>query len=144
MSRTRRMTSEDLSQVVKLEKETFSQPWSEKGFEEALLREENCFIVIEDTEIYGYCGYYKVLDEAEVMNVCIRKDSRNRGLGRIMMEALIKEARDAKVSNMILEVRVSNASAIHLYEKLGFVSLGIRKDFYEMPREDAMIMQYLL
>lgn len=144
MSRIRRMTVEDLLQVVKLEEETFSRPWTVKGFEEALLREENCFIVIEDEEVLGYCGYYKVLDEAEIMNVCIRKDCRNRGLGRTMMEALLKEAEGDGVSSMILEVRVSNASAIHLYEKLGFQSLGIRKDFYELPREDAVIMQYLL
>ena len=145
MSRVRRMTLEDLAQVVKLEEATFSLPWSVKGFEEALAREENCFLVIQDEdEILGYCGYYKVFEEAEIMNVCIREDRRGEGLGRIMMEELLNTAKETGVKTVVLEVRVSNAPAIRLYENLNFVSLGVRKDFYEMPREDAEIMQCTL
>lgn len=137
-----RMTPADLAAVTELEKETFSIPWSRQGFEDALKREENCFLVIKQgEEILGYCGYYKVFEEAEVMNVCIKKSRRKEGLGSLMMKRLIQEAEAEGVQRMVLEVRVSNESAIHMYEKLGFASLGIRKDFYEIPREDAMIME---
>ena len=102
----------------------------------------NVFIVYEkNDEILGYCGYYGVLDEAEITNVAVHPDMRNRGIGRDMVSALLSKANKAGIKRVLLEVRESNDPAIHLYEELGFKKLGIRKDFYEQPRENAYIME---
>jgi ribosomal-protein-alanine N-acetyltransferase len=136
------MTQNDLPRVVELERDTFSIPWSEEGFLTAMQRSENCFLVIEDEKgVQGYCGYYRVLDEAEIMNVCINKARRGQGLGSAMVEQLLKEAKEGGATRILLEVRVSNEPAIRVYKRLGFVPLGVRKGFYEKPVEDALIMQ---
>ncbi|SFQ48802.1 ribosomal-protein-alanine N-acetyltransferase [Lachnospiraceae bacterium XBB1006] len=142
MNRIRRMNKEDLQRVVEMEKETFSQPWTQEGFWNAMQLPKNCFLVIEDEEgVQGYCGYYQVLDEAEVMNVCVKKEKRGRGLGKAMMKQLLAYAKKGGAASIVLEARVSNEAAIHVYETLGFVALGVRKGFYEQPTEDALIMQ---
>ena len=120
----------------------FTMPWSRDGFEAALSMQGNVFIVYEkNDEILGYCGYYGVLDEAEITNVAVHPDMRNRGIGRDMVSALLSKANKAGIKRVLLEVRESNDPAIHLYEELGFKKLGIRKDFYEQPRENAYIME---
>ncbi|MBO4214679.1 MAG: ribosomal protein S18-alanine N-acetyltransferase [Lachnospiraceae bacterium] len=138
----REMNTEDLAVVSEIEKMCFTMPWSRDGFEAALSMQGNVFIVYEkNDEILGYCGYYGVLDEAEITNVAVHPDMRNRGIGRDMVSALLSKANKAGIKRVLLEVRESNDPAIHLYEELGFKKLGIRKDFYEQPRENAYIME---
>lgn len=138
----REMNTEDLAVVSEIEKMCFTMPWSRDGFEAALSMQGNVFIVYEkNDEILGYCGYYGVLDEAEITNVAVHPDMRNRGIGRDMVSALLSKANKAGIKRVLLEVRESNDLAIHLYEELGFKKLGIRKDFYEQPRENAYIME---
>ena len=138
----REMNIEDLAVVSEIEKMCFTMPWSRDGFEAALSMQGNVFIVYEkNDEILGYCGYYGVLDEAEITNVAVHPDMRNRGIGRDMVSALLSKANKAGIKRVLLEVRESNDPAIHLYEELGFKKLGIRKDFYEQPRENAYIME---
>jgi len=137
----RRMKNADIQQVSCLEQQIFSQPWTDRGFQDALASDNVIFIVGElESKIVGYCGMYCALDEGEITNVAVAKEYRCCGIGRKLMEQLIQEAMKAKISNLILEVRVSNASAIHLYEKLGFVIQGVRKGFYEKPKEDGYVM----
>ena len=139
----RKMTKQDCKVTAELEKEIFSQPWSEQGFLDAIEREQNLFLVAEEAgELSGYLGLYQSLDEGEITNVAVRADKRNLGIGEKLMQAAIAEAKQRNINQIVLEVRVSNAPAIHLYEKCGFVNCGIRKGFYDFPKEDAYIMIY--
>ena len=137
------MIEADCKKAAELEKETFSQPWSEQGFLDALARKENIFLIAEEEgELYGYLGMYQSLDEGEITNVAVRAEKRNAGIGFLLMQEAIKAAKEQGISQIVLEVRVSNVSAIHLYEKCGFVNCGVRKGFYDFPKEDAYIMLY--
>ncbi|MBQ8280506.1 MAG: ribosomal protein S18-alanine N-acetyltransferase [Roseburia sp.] len=137
----RTMTEQDCSVVAELEKKIFSQPWSEQGFVDALSMEQNIFLVAEEEgKVCGYIGMYQSLDEGEITNVAVALEKRNAGIGRMLMQAALEEAEKHGIVQVVLEVRVSNASAIHLYEQCGFVNCGIRKGFYDFPKEDAYIM----
>lgn len=141
--KVRAMIVEDCPHVAELEKMIFSQPWSEQGFRDALNMERNIFLVAEeDGIIYGYIGMYQSLDEGEITNVAVAPGKRNAGTGRLLMQVAMEQAKQQGITRIVLEVRVSNASAIHLYEKCGFVNCGIRKGFYDFPKEDAYIMIY--
>lgn len=141
--KVRAMIVEDCPHVAELEEMIFSQPWSEQGFRDALNMERNIFLVAEeDGIIYGYIGMYQSLDEGEITNVAVAPGKRNAGTGRLLMQAAMEQAKQQGITRIVLEVRVSNASAIHLYEKCGFVNCGIRKGFYDFPKEDAYIMIY--
>ena len=143
MLTVRRMTQADCVKAAQLEKEIFSQPWSEQGFLDAIFMEQNIFLVAEDAgEICGYIGMYQALDEGEITNVAVSPEKRNAGIGWKLMQAALETAKEQGISRVVLEVRVSNASAIHLYEKCGFANCGVRKGFYDFPKEDAYIMLY--
>ena len=88
----------------------------------------------------GCCGYTVICNEADIDNVVVAGQYRGRGIGQAMLEELIARGEAQGVEAFTLEVRVSNGAAIHIYEKAGFRSEGIRPGFYEKPREDAMIM----
>lgn len=137
----RRMEEGDLDQVCAIEEETFSMPWSRKSFQDTISYYHTLFLVAElDGEIAGYCGCYQSLEEAEITNIAVRRQLQGHGIGRRLLMELMRLGKEQGAFAYTLEVRVSNQAAIHLYESLGFVSFGIRKNFYEKPREDAMIM----
>lgn len=137
------MTELDCAIVAGLEKEIFSMPWSEAGFRGAVLMPQNVFLVAEEAgEICGYLGMYTSIDEGEITNVGVAPAYRNQGIGWKLVQAALSMAKQQGLAQVVLEVRVSNASAIHLYEKCGFVNVGVRKGFYEQPKEDAYIMIY--
>lgn len=136
----RRMTSEDVPFISKLEEETFSMPWSAKDFLEMISKEDARYYVAErDGQLLGGCGVIMIAGEGNITNVVIAPEARNQGIGTGMLRHLMKEGTREGLEAFTLEVRVSNAAAIHVYEKLGFVSEGIRPGFYEKPTEDAMI-----
>jgi ribosomal-protein-alanine N-acetyltransferase len=137
----RKMTEADLPQVFAIEQETFSDPWSEEDFLNSIHDQNNSYLVsVMEDRIVGYCGYWGVAGEGDIFNVAVKIEFRGKKIGFTMLSALIKEAEGRGITSLTLEVRISNASAIHLYEKLGFKSEGIRKDFYSKPKEDAAIM----
>jgi len=137
----RRMEEKDLPQVSAIEADTFSVPWSEKAFRDSIAMYHTIFLVAElEGEIAGYVGCYQSLEEAEITNVAVRKDLRKQGIARKLLQELIKIGTEQGAFAYTLEVRVSNAAAIRLYESLEFESVGIRKNFYEKPTEDAVIM----
>ncbi len=137
----RRMTEADLEQVCAIEKETFSDPWSEDDFRNSLLDDKNDYLVVDiDGMIAGYCGFWGVIDEGDIFNVAVRKEYRRQHIGADMLKALIEKGRERGITSFTLEVRLSNEPAIRLYEDLGFQRAGIRKDFYSKPKEDAVIM----
>lgn len=141
---TRAMEEQDLDQVVSIEQACFSQPWSRQGFLDSLNGEDGLFLVAQGEadhrEIRGYVGMTISIDEGEITNVAVADIYRGCGVGEALMNGLIAEARKREITRIVLEVRVSNAPAIGLYKKIGFRSVGIRKNFYEFPKEDADIM----
>lgn len=140
----RRMKEEDAPQVALIEADNFSVPWSEKSFREAAVKTETIYVVAEeDGEILGYAGAWCVFGEADITNVCVRKVSRKQGIGTKMLQFLIEEGVNVKIKTFFLEVRESNSAAISLYEKFGFQKIGVRKNFYEKPVENGIVMSFL-
>ena len=141
----RPMTIEDCEQVAAIEAVSFSMPWSMKAFTETVQKSNfRYFVAEEDGEVLGYCGFLYVLDEAEIPNVCVKASARKQGIGKQMMTVLIEEAAKLGMAVLYLEVRESNRAARSLYESLGFVENGIRKNFYEQPVENAVLMSKTL
>lgn len=137
----RRMREEDLPWVAKLEKQCFSLPWSEENLRRSLADTNYLFVVAEENgRIAGYAGLLRALDEGDVTNVAVDGAYRGQGIGSGLVRQLMEEGRKCGIRSFTLEVRVSNEAAVHVYKKLGFVSEGIRKRFYEKPVEDALIM----
>lgn len=141
----RPMTMEDCEQVAAIEAVSFSMPWSLKAFTETVQKANFRYFVAEDAgEIIGYCGFLFVLDEAEIPNVCVKASARQKGVGKKMMSFLLEEATKLGLAVLYLEVRESNVAARRLYESLGFIENGIRKNFYEQPTENAVLMSKAL
>ena len=139
----RKMQVKDALSVSRIEQEIFSKPWSYQGFVDALnLGNAIFFVAEEEGKIAGYIGMYMSLDEGEITNVAVTAKMRQRGIGGMLLSEMKKEAERRSIAKIILEVRVSNAGAIRLYERNGFKNCGVRKGFYELPKEDAYIMMY--
>lgn len=137
----RRMEVSDIPSVADMEKMYFSVPWSEAGLLESLNMENYLFLVVEEAgEIAGYAGLSVILDEGDITNIVINERYRGRGLGRELLERLLEAGAGRGANAFTLEVRVSNEAAIQLYKSMGFEEEGIRKGFYEKPKEDALIM----
>lgn len=137
----RQMQQEDLQQVSDLEKACFSMPWSYHDFESALQKDYYTFVVAEEHgEIIGQAGMIQSLDEADLTNVAVAKAYRNQKIASRLLEYLFQLGSARGVRAFTLEVRESNQAALALYEKLGFAKEGIRKNFYDMPKENAVIM----
>ena len=137
----RTMQKGDVAAVAALEAQIFPMPWSAAGFADTLPREDVIFLVAyEQDELLGYVGIYCTLDEGEITNVAVAPAARRRGVARALLTELKQQLACRNVARIVLEVRVSNEPAIRLYEQLGFSVLGVRKNFYEKPTEDAYIM----
>ena len=136
----RKMTAEDVPFISRLEEETFSMPWSADSFLEMIGKEDaRYYVAEEDGRLLGSCGVLMIAGEGNITNVAIAPEARNRGIGTALLRHLLAEGDREGLTAYTLEVRVSNAAAIHVYEKLGFVSAGVRPGFYEKPVEDALI-----
>lgn len=137
----RAMTPADVPFISRLEEETFSMPWSADSFLRMIEQEDaRYFVAEEDGQLLGGCGLLMIAGEGNITNVAVAPQARRRGVGTGLLRHLLAEGDREGLSAYTLEVRVSNAAAISLYRKLGFVSEGIRPNFYEKPVEDAMIM----
>ncbi len=126
--------------VARLEKECFSSPWSENALLESA-EEGIIFLIFEECkEIKGYVGLSHTLDEGYITNIAVFGKYRRQGIGRQLLSALDDIAEELSLSFISLEVRESNSAAIKLYEALGYKNEGLRKGFYENPKENAIIM----
>ena len=134
-----RMNESHVSAVAELEKQNFSEPWPEIAVRSELTNALALWLVaVEDGVVAGYVGSQTVLQEADMMNIAVAESHRRRGIARMLVEELIRQL-DAY--QLTLEVRASNAPAIALYEKLGFQQVGLRKNYYHKPKEDALILR---
>lgn len=137
----REMLIEDLEQVMEIEEDLFAVPWTKEGFFTFLTREDAMFLVVEEQgKILGYCGLLMVLDEGDVTNVAVRRDRQREGIGHFLMDSLIRLSAERGVRIIHLEVRESNGTALRLYERMGFVRDGLRKNYYTDPIEHAVLM----
>jgi ribosomal-protein-alanine N-acetyltransferase len=137
-----KMNESHVSQIAELEKLCFSDAWSENSIRSELSNKLSLWLVAVDGDrVAGYIGSQTVLGWADMMNLCVSPDYRRQGIGEQLTMELERQLREEKVECLTLEVRVSNAPAITLYEKLGFQQVGKRPRYYEKPREDALILR---
>ncbi len=134
------MEDEHIDQVVNIEQTCFSHPWTKDGIIEALDNRTKFYVFEKDSEVFGYVGITTILDEGYITNVAVLPEYRQLGVGTALMKKLDDLARLEKLSFISLEVRTSNQKAISLYEKFGYKTEGVRKNFYDNPKEDALIM----
>ena len=135
-----KITAPMLFSIAELEKECFREPWSEDSLKMLLAENAFGFAVLLDGRAVAYGGMMTVLDEGQITNIAVSSEYRRRGLGRAVTEALLEYAVNKGIVSVSLEVRASNVPAIALYESLGFALCGVRKDFYRMPTENALVM----
>lgn len=138
----RRMTMEDVDCVSQLERETFSIPWSKDSFAQIVDNPMALFMIaLDDGKHIGTCGMLVIAGEGDISNVAVAKEYRGKGIAyQLVGEAMKVAMSEYGATEFTLEVRAGNAPAIGLYQKLGFVSEGVRPGFYEKPVEDAVIM----
>jgi ribosomal-protein-alanine N-acetyltransferase len=136
----RPMEEKDLLQVFEIEKDSFSKPWSYNDFLESIKGPNIYIVAIIQEEVAGYCGLWGVAGEGQINNVAVAKKFRNQGIAFVMLTQLIYLGKMQGLGEFTLEVRRSNHSAITVYHKLGFLDEGYRKNYYEDPTEDALIM----
>ena len=136
------MTAGHVPQVAVLEKVCFSDPWSENSVASELENPLSCWLVaLEGETVAGYVGSQTVLDETDMMNVAVHPDFRRQGVARALILALIGELKKRGSRCLTLEVRASNDPARALYESLGFAHVGTRRNYYQNPKEDALILR---
>ena len=134
-----------LPQIQRIEQQSFSVPWTEAMLRMQLQPDSHVFLTAEtDGAVVGYVGMLYVLDEGYISNVAVRPDYRRRGVAEALLAELEARGRALMLSFLTLEVRESNAAAVALYEKRGYRVAGRRKNYYEKPTEDALLMTLTL
>ncbi len=144
MYRIRDMKLEDIRSVADIESRLFSDGWSEASLSSSLAQSNVKILVaeLEDTgDIVGYHIFYTSMDEGDVARIAVIPERQRMGIGDCLLEHIWEYCKEVDISRVLLEVRSSNANAIGLYEKHGFVALGIRKDYYQNSLEDGVIME---
>ena len=139
--RIRDVRPEDLERIESLEQQCFSVPWTKSQLVSQLPDEMHVFLAAEeDGVVLGYVGMMTVLDEGSISNVAVAPEARRRGVGTLLIEELMRRAEERQLSFVTLEVREHNEPAIGLYAARGFVPVGLRKNYYDAPKENALLM----
>lgn len=135
-----KFTKKHLKDILQVEKECFSTPWSEKMFEEEISGKFSHYYVAEiDAHAVAYMGMWSLSGEGHITNVAVSKSHRRKGIAKALISHFIDIAREENLEFMTLEVRASNEPAIALYKSFGFIEVGIRKKYYENS-EDAYLL----
>lgn len=136
-----RMKPNHIPAVAQLEKACFSSPWSETTLTESLSNPNAVFFIAEEEKsVVGYAGLYHILDEGYIANIAVFPACRRKGAAQALLNELTAYAEETGLSFLTLEVRPSNTAALSLYKKNGFEQKGLRRGFYTLPKEDALIM----
>lgn len=139
--RIRGMQVEDVDAVTALEASCFSMPWKRQDFEDILTNRDRIYLVAEcDKNIVGGCMLTMIAGEGDISNVAVYEAYRGQHIATALMQELLRVGEEKGIGDFTLEVREQNLSAIHLYENTGFVSEGIRPNFYDKPKDNAVIM----
>ena len=136
------MAEPDVERVVAIEAEAFTSPWKADTFLTLLERPGAELWVLEEagTGIVGYAVLWCILDQGELANIAIDGAHRGKGYGRYLLSRVLEIAQERGVESLYLEVRVSNKGAAELYRRFGFTEIGFRRNYYDSPREDALLM----
>ena len=137
------LTAVDLDGVLEIEAESFNNPTTREWYERELERPEVCFIYVLRTpavRVAAFCAFWRVADQAHINNLAVRPELRGQGLGSQMLEAIVVEAQRLGAESLTLEVRQSNIAAQRLYLRGGFREVGVRKNYYTQPVEDALVL----
>lgn len=135
----------DLDAIMQIEPTIYSHPWTRGNFSDSLNSGYSGWVLERDGKMIGYALLMMIMDEAHLLNLSVTKQLQKQGLGRFLLEHMLKVAKNHQAKSMFLEVRPSNVSAIALYEKLGFCEVALRRGYYpaehaENSREDAVLM----
>ncbi|MES2637057.1 MAG: ribosomal protein S18-alanine N-acetyltransferase [Pseudomonadota bacterium] len=138
----RPMQMADLDAVMAIEPTIYTHPWTRGNFSDSLNSGYSAWVLEANQHMIGYALLMMILDEAHLLNLSVAKDQQKQGLGQYLLEHMLQIAKNHKASNIFLEVRPSNISAIALYEKLGFCEMAVRRNYYPAydGREDAVLM----
>ncbi len=143
MINIREASEKDIDAMEIIETSSFSVPWSRQAFEESFENRYTKLFVAEDGDkVIGYSVIGLIVPDAEILNVAVDPEYRRQGIGEMLIDSLIALGDKEDVSDFFLEVRESNEPAIELYRKKGMEVIGRRKDYYQMPVEDAVLMHY--
>ncbi|WP_059105408.1 ribosomal protein S18-alanine N-acetyltransferase [Shouchella shacheensis] len=136
------MTMDDINAVMDVERDAFTAPWKREAFESELRANKFAHYVVFEwgTRIIGYCGVWKVMDEAQITNIAIHSAYRGQKFGEWMLRYVMELLKGMGTRTLSLEVRASNHVAQALYKKLGFEKGGVRKNYYADNYEDAWVM----
>lgn len=136
------MNEHHVPQIALLERECFADPWSQQSIASELHNPLSLWLVAQEGQtLLGYVGSQTCLDETDMMNIAVFPASRRQGVARALIEALVSALRQRGSKQLTLEVRASNGPARQLYESLGFLQVGLRKNYYRNPKEDALILR---
>ncbi len=136
------MNEHHVSQIALLERECFADPWSQQSIASELHNPLSVWLVAQQGQtLLGYVGSQTCLDETDMMNIAVFPASRRQGVARALIEALVSALRERGSKQLTLEVRASNGPARQLYESLGFLQVGLRKNYYRNHKEDALILR---
>jgi ribosomal-protein-alanine N-acetyltransferase len=142
----RPMTEADLESVIRNERQSYSHPWSERIFKDCIEGQSECWVIALGNEVTGHLVISSVLDEGHILNICIGREWQGQGQAHKLLTFATERLCDCGVNTIFLEVRVSNARALGLYESHGFICTGRRKNYYPAGsvREDAIVMSKIL
>ena len=133
---------EHLDGMVALERECFSRPWSEQSFtSEMESADARVAVAVEGEELLGFAILHRMGYEAELFNIAVWPEKRGRGIGKALLDDVMNNARENDVESVFLEVRATNEPAKKMYEAAGFKVCGVRKNYYDDPVEDAILME---
>lgn len=137
----RNLTETDIPNVVALETKVFSDAWTEQSIYETFCQSQAFVAVAEsDGEFAGYCIVYYVLDEGEIARIAVDEKARRQGVGRGLLDYVCKCCEEKQIARLLLDVRESNTGARAFYKQYGFAEDGMRRNFYEQPKENAVLM----
>ncbi len=136
------MELDDLDQIMEIEHASFTSPWSKDSFQLELTenRFATYYVIGDEQKIFGYCGLWVIVDEAQITNIAILPEYRGNKYGEQLFSYVLQQAKEKGAEKLTLEVRVSNIVAQKLYRKYGLVPVGIRKNYYVDNQEDALLM----
>ena len=141
----RKGTKTDVKQIAEIEAKTFSDAWTERSVMETLEQPQAFVTVAEDDgKVVGYCIIYYVMEEAEIARIAVSDSVRRQGIGKGLLNYTCECCIKKQIERLLLDVRESNEGARAFYEKYGFHTDGLRKNFFDMPKEHAVLMSRIL